>query len=151
MAPAFKSHPALWISVLLTAIASAAMARIAIAHTVEVVGNVAGTWHIEPNHNPKAGVPARAWVALTRKGGALIPLDQATCQMAVFREPRKPNDKPILQPTLKAVAADQYQGVPGADITFPKVGIYELELSCTPKTKNAFQPFRMQYEVTVAR
>lgn len=123
----------------------------AIAHKVEVVGDVAGTWHIEPNHNPKAGTPARAWVALTRKGGQLVPLNQASCQMAVYAKPRKSRDQPILRPTVKAIAAERYQGIPGADITFPKVGLYQLQLNCSPKTKGSFQPFQMQYDVTVAR
>lgn len=123
----------------------------AIAHKVEVVGDVAGTWHIEPNHNPRVGVPARTWVALTRRGGALVPLSQANCQMAVYSKPRRSGDQPILRPTVKAIAAERYQGIPGADITFPKVGLYQLQLSCSPKTKGNFQPFQMQYDVTVAQ
>lgn len=123
----------------------------AIAHEVEVVGDVAGTWHIEPNHNPKAGTPARTWIALTRRGGAVLPLDQAKCQLAVYSKPRKPGTSPILRPTLKAVSAERYQGIPGADITFPKVGLYQLELSCTPKTAGSFKPFQMKYDVTVTR
>ncbi|MCL6434209.1 MAG: hypothetical protein K6T90_08310 [Leptolyngbyaceae cyanobacterium HOT.MB2.61] len=123
----------------------------AIAHEVEVAGDVAGTWHIEPNHNPKAGISARAWIALTRKGGGLLPLDQAKCQMAVYTKPRKPGAAPILRPPLKAVSAERYRGIPGADITFPNVGLYQLELDCTPKTPGRFKPFQMQYDVTVTR
>jgi hypothetical protein len=123
----------------------------AVAHKVEVVGDVAGTWHIEPNHNPRVGVPARTWVALTRQGGALVPLSQANCQMAVYAKPRRSGDQPILRPTLRAIAAERYQGIPGTDITFPKVGLYQLQLSCTPKTKGSFQPFQMRYDVTVAQ
>ena len=123
----------------------------AISHEVEVAGDVAGTWHIEPNHNPKAGVPARTWIALTKRGGTLLPLSQAKCQLAVYNKPRQPNATPILQPTLKPISADRYRGIPGADITFPKIGLYELELNCSPKTAGAFQPFQMRYAVTVTR
>jgi len=40
-----------------------------------------------------------------------------------------------MKPTLKPVSAQQYQGIPGADITFPRAGIYELKLSGTPKAE----------------
>jgi hypothetical protein len=122
----------------------------AIAHQVQVVAEIAGTWHIEPNHNPKAGVPVLTWIALTRRGGKLLPLNQVNCGLAVYKKPRKSADKPILQPTLTPIAAEKYQDIPGATITFPKVGLYQLELNCSPKGKENFKPFRMQYDVTVA-
>lgn len=122
----------------------------AVAHNIQVLGDVAGTWHIEPNHNPKAGEPARAWVALTRKGWKIIPQKETNCQMAVYSQPRKPGESPVLQPTVQAISVEKYQGIPGADIVFPNTGIYQLELSCTPKTEGSFQPFQMKYDVTVA-
>lgn len=122
----------------------------AIAHNVEVAGDVAGTWHIEPDHNPRAGEPAKVWVALTRKGGEVLPLELANCKLAVYRQPYTEGDQPILQPQLKAIAAEQYQGIPGADVVFPAPGLYEMELNCTPKTEGTFESFEMQSEVTVA-
>ena len=122
----------------------------ATAHNIQVSGDVAGTWHIEPYHTPKAGEYAKAWVALTRKGGKILPLEQANCQMAVYLQPRKPADLPVLQPTVKAISVEKYQGIPGAEIVFPNTGIYQLELNCTPKTEGNFQSFQMKYEVTVA-
>jgi hypothetical protein len=120
------------------------------AHEVELAGDVAGTWHVEPDHNPKAGEPAQVWVALTREGGSLLPFDQTNCTLGVYETPRVKTDAPVLQPTLQAINAEQYQGIPGATVTFPKTGIYELTLSCTPKTAAAFQPFEMTYDVVVA-
>ncbi|OKH44891.1 hypothetical protein NIES2101_27480 [Calothrix sp. HK-06] len=122
----------------------------AAAHNIQVKGDIAGLWHVEPNHSPKAGETARAWVALTRKGGKILPLNEANCNMAVFAKPRKPTDKPILQPTVQAINAEKYQGIPGANIIFPSVGLYQLELDCTPKTENDFRAFSMNYDVTVA-
>ena len=119
------------------------------AHTVKVSGDVAALFHIEPNHNPKAGQTSRAWFALTRKGGQLIPLQQCNCQLAVYSEPHKEGSRPLMQPTLKPVSVEQYKGVPGADITFPKAGIYELELSGRAKSGAGFRPFELSYEVTV--
>ncbi len=121
----------------------------AIAHEVKVAGDVAATFHIEPHHNPKAGEPAQAWFALTRKGGKIIPLAQCNCKLAVHSEPHVEGSKPLLEPSLKAVHADQYQDIPGAEIVFPKPGEYELELSGTPKTGANFQPFELSYKVIV--
>ena len=70
--------------------------------------------------------------------------------MAVFSKPRKPTDKPILQPSVQAINAEKYQGIPGANIIFPSVGLYQLELNCTPKTEGDFWAFTMNYDVTVA-
>ncbi len=121
-----------------------------LAHNVEVVGDVAGTWHIEPDHSPKAGEPAQVWIALTRQGGIILPLEQADCSLSLYNAPRTPGDQPILQPPLKAIAAEQYQGIPGATVTFPKTGLYQFNLDCRPKTAGDFQPFQMTYDVTVA-
>lgn len=119
------------------------------AHTVKVSGDVAAMFHLEPNHNPKAGQSSRAWFALTRKGGQIIPLQKCNCKLAVYSEPHKEGSRPLMQPTLRSVSADRYQGVPGTDITFPKAGIYELKLSGTPKSGASFRPFELSYKVTV--
>jgi len=119
------------------------------AHQVEVSGDVAATFHLEPNHNPRAGQPARVWFALTRKGGQIIPLEQCNCKLGVYLKERKEGDKPLMQPPLKAISAERYKGIPGADIVFPKAGIYELELSGTAPNKANFKPFKLTYTVTV--
>ena len=54
-----------------------------------------------------------------------------------------------MEPPLKAVSAERYKGIPGANLVFPKAGIYELELSGTAKTKTNFKPFELSYTVTV--
>lgn len=128
---------------------SALIVTPAAAHTVKVSGDVAATIHVEPNHNPKAGQQARAWFALTRKGGQVIPLSQCNCQLAVYSMPRTQNSQPLMRPSLKAITAEQYQGIPGTEIVFPKAGAYELELSGTQKAEAKFRPFRLTYSVTV--
>lgn len=125
------------------------LAAPALAHNVEVAGDVAATMHIEPNHNPKAGEPALTWFALTRQGGQLIPLQQCNCQLRVYTEPYKEGNAPVLQPVLTAIAAEQYQNIPGAKIVFPKSGQYTLEISGSPKRAGDFQPFELHYSVTV--
>ena len=119
------------------------------AHEVEVSGDVAATFHLEPNHNPRAGQPAIVWFALTRRGGQIIPLEQCNCKLGVYTKGYKQGDKPLMQPPLKAISAERYKSLPGANIVFPKAGIYELELSGTAKNKANFKPFKLTYTVTV--
>jgi hypothetical protein len=118
------------------------------AHTVETNANVGATFHIEPDHNPRAGETARAWFALTRQGGELIPLEQCNCQLRV-KSQSGDEDASLPKPQLKAVTAEQYQNIPGADIVFPKAGIYQLEISGTPKGNAQFKAFKLSYDVTV--
>jgi len=122
----------------------------AIAHKVEISGDVGGTIHLEPNDNPQAGKATLTWIALTRKGGQTIPLQQCNCQLAVYAEPRQKNAAPLLKPSLKAVTAEKYQGIPGAEIVFPKPGAYQVKLKGTPKAGANFKPFQLNFDVTVA-
>jgi len=119
------------------------------AHNVQTAGDVGGTLHVEPNDNPEAGEPALTWFALTRRGGQVIPLKECNCQLAVYAQPRSDNSQPVLEPALEVVKAEQYQGIPGAAIAFPQAGAYELELRGTPKPGTNFQPFELQFPVTV--
>lgn len=131
--------------ILLSALIAAPVA----AHTVEVSGDVAATFHIKPNHNPKAGQPSQAWFALTRRGGQLIPLSQCDCQLAVYSKPHAQNAQAIVRPLLKPISDQQYQNIPGADIVFPRAGAYDLVLSGTAKNGASFRPFTLTYEVNV--
>lgn len=125
------------------------LAAPALAHTIKVSQEVAATFHIEPHHNPKAGEPAQAWFALTHQGGAIIPLAQCDCKLAIHLEPHKKEDVPLLVPSLKQIAIEKYQDIPSAEITFPKPGAYELTLSGKPKAGAKFQPFELSYAVIV--
>ena len=119
-----------------------------IAHNVEISSDVAATFHIEPNHNPKAGKSNRAWFALTRRGGTSIPLSECICTLNVYAIPRAADAEPILQPELKAIDVEQYREIPGAEIIFPQAGAYELEISGTARD-NSFSPFKLSYTVNV--
>ncbi|MBC5796053.1 hypothetical protein H5968_13070 [Sphaerospermopsis sp. LEGE 00249] len=123
---------------------------VASAHTVKISGDIGGTIHIEPNDNPRAGEPAATWFALTRKGGKVLPLKECDCELAIYAEPHAPEEPALLEPPLKSVDAERYQGIPGADIIFPKPGVYELQLSGKPATAESFRPFELKFQVTVA-
>ncbi|MDX2243870.1 MAG: hypothetical protein NW224_24605 [Leptolyngbyaceae cyanobacterium bins.302] len=122
----------------------------AAAHKTEVSGDVAGIWHVEPNHSPKAGEPAQVWVALTQRGGKIIPLNECDCRLLI-RQDSKTKSATVLEPPLKPTAAETYQGIPGATVTFPELGQYQLKLTGKPKAGANFQPFELTYAVTVAR
>jgi hypothetical protein len=121
-----------------------------LAHEIKTLktGDVAATFHIEPNHNPTAGKPSTAWFALTRRGGKVIPLDQCNCQLAVYPIPHT-RKTPLVRPTLNKLDVERYKGVPAATIIFPKAGMYELKLTGTAKPGANFQPFSLSYTVTV--
>ena len=119
------------------------------AHNVEVSEDVACTFHITPNHNPKVGKPSLAWFALTRKGGKSLPFSECDCQLNVYSQPRNAESKPIMNPELKGIDTEQYQEIPGAEITFPKAGVYDLEITGSAKDGKSFKPFKFNYSVTV--
>ncbi len=120
------------------------------AHKVEIAEDVGGTLHLEPNDNPPAGEAVVAWFALTRKGGQVIPLEQCNCQLAIYTEPHSADSPALLKPPLKPVSAERYQGIPGAEITFPQPGAYQLQLSGKPAPEADFKPFQLKFNVTVA-
>ncbi|WP_287522001.1 hypothetical protein [Okeania sp. SIO2C2] len=119
------------------------------AHNVEVSEDVACTFHITPNHNPKVGKSSLAWFALTRKGGKSLPFSECDCQLNVYSQPRNAESKPIMNPELKGIDTEQYQEIPGAEITFPKAGVYDLEIIGSAKDGKSFKPFKFNYSVTV--
>ncbi len=135
-------------STVATATLSAAVFLPAIAHNVEISEEVAATFHIEPNHNPQANKPTTAWFALTRRGGASIPLSECNCDLKVYAVPRGSDTEPVLQPDLVAIDVEQYREIPGAEIVFPQPGTYELEISGTAKD-DSFTPFELSYQVNV--
>lgn len=119
------------------------------AHKTAVSGDVAGTWHLEPNHSPKAGEPARVWVALTQQGGQVIPLEQCDCTLAVYAA-NQSGAAPVVQPTLQAMSPERFQNIPGAEITFPELGEYRLVLTGRPQANATFAPFELSYTTVVA-
>ncbi|MBE9012269.1 hypothetical protein IQ250_18895 [Pseudanabaenaceae cyanobacterium LEGE 13415] len=124
----------------------------AFAHNVKTEGNVASIFHIEPNHNPRAGEISQAWFALTKAGGEVISLDRCNCQLRIISNNQtlpSAHASVVAQPQLKSISAEQYKGIPGAEITFPKAGIYTLEISGAPKAENDFNTFKFAYDVTV--
>jgi len=121
------------------------------AHEMEISEDVGATFHIEPNDTAKAGEPAQVWIALTRAGGAAIPLDKCDCQLAIYTQPRSLNSesKPVLQPVLKPLSTEGYKNIPSSTVTFPKIGSYDLEITGKPIGGEDFKPFKLNFKTTV--
>lgn len=137
------THPGILIWLLVLALAWPAS-----AHKIQRSGDVVGTWHLEPKHSPRAGEPARVWIALTQARGKAIPLEQCDCQLMVYNL-NQPEAGTILTPTLQALSTEAFQDIPAADLTFPRVGEYRLVLTGKPKVSGDFAPFQLSYTTVV--
>jgi len=122
----------------------------ALAHQVQRTTDVAGTLHIEPNDVPRAAEPTQVWIALTRRGGAVVPLADCRCQLGLYADPYQPGDDPLQMPPLEPVSAEGYAQIPGAEVVFPAVGTYTLVLTGKPGADTEFTPFEFTFPVTVA-
>jgi hypothetical protein len=120
-----------------------------LAHTVKNNNGVGATFHIEPNHNPRAGETATAWFALTKEGGKIIPLKDCNCQLEIMAT-KEGKEQTLYAPPLQPISTENYQGIPSAAIIFPKAGVYKLKIRGSPKSGNQFASFVLSYEVIVS-
>lgn len=118
----------------------------ALAHEVQVSKDVGATLHIEPNDIALAGTPTDVWFALTKAGGAVIPLDDCECRLTLYDGQANVIEEPVLIP----ISAEGFNEIPGATVTFPEIGVYELRLQGLPKAGVQFTPFELSFETTVA-
>ncbi len=121
---------------------------IRIAHEVRTSNEVGGTMHIEPNDRPIVGQKSRVWIALTRRGGEIIPYEKCDCRLEV----RSLTDKNIKFTVPKSASIlDRYLGLPSIEVTFPQVGRYELRLSGSPKEGEDFSAFELTFTTNVGK
>jgi len=120
----------------------------AIAHEVRTSQDVGGTIHIEPNDRPVVGKKTRIWIALTKRGGELIPYEKCNCRMEV----RSLTNKSIKFTVSDSLAIlERYLGLSSKEVTFPQVGRYELKLIGAPKNDADFQPFELTFTTNVGK
>jgi hypothetical protein len=118
------------------------------AHKVKTSNEIGATLHVEPADRPRTNEQTIIWFALTQKGGQTVPLSDCQCQLQVLQLPSK---KSVIQPALRSINAEKYQGIPSATVFFQQPGAYLLELSGQPQAGANFQPFKLQFDVTVAQ
>jgi hypothetical protein len=116
-------------------------------HKVKTDSQVGATIHFEPNDRPKSLEPTKIWFALTKKGGTAIQLKDCRCQLQIKQ---LPGNQQLATPQLQAINAEQYQDIPSATVLFPQPGAYTLELTGQPMKGGDFQPFRLEFDATVA-
>jgi hypothetical protein len=119
-----------------------------IAHEVKTSQEVGGTIHIEPNDRPVAGKKSRIWIALTKRGGELIPYRKCNCRLEV-RSLTDRNIKFTVANPLSII--ERYLGLPSMEVTFPQVGRYELRLSGSARDGEDFAPFELTFTTNVGR
>jgi hypothetical protein len=133
-------------SAVLSLITLGLLSQPAVAHQVQIQDTVGATLHIEPNDIPLAGTPTEVWFALTQVGGTVIPLNRCDCSLTLYDG----GENVIATPDLFPLSAEGYREIPGASVTFPEVGTYELVLAGTPLEAAEFTPFELRFEVVVA-
>jgi hypothetical protein len=116
-------------------------------HKVKTDAQVGATIHFEPDDRPKSLEPTKVWFALTKKGGTAIPLKDCQCQLQIKQLPGK---QQLATPQLQAINAEKYQDIPSATVIFPQPGAYTLELTGQSIKPGDFQPFKLEFEATVA-
>lgn len=123
-------------------------APVRIAHEVKTSQEVGGTIHIEPNDRPVAGKKSRIWIALTKRGGEIIPYGKCNCQLEV----RSLTDRNIKFTVANPLAIiERYLGLPSMEVTFPQVGRYELRLSGSAREGEDFSPFELTFTTNVGK
>jgi hypothetical protein len=121
---------------------------IRIAHEVRTSQEVGGTIHIEPNDRPIAGKQTTIWIALTRRGGELIPYSKCNCRLEV----RSLSDRNIRFTVANPLAIiERYLGLPSMTVTFPQIGRYELKLSGSSRDSEDFSPFELIFTTNVGK
>jgi hypothetical protein len=116
-------------------------------HKVKTDAQVGATIHFEPDDRPKAQKPTKVWFALTKKGGTAIPLKDCQCQLQIKQ---LPGNQQLATPKLQAINAEKYQDIPSAIVLFPQPGAYSLELTGQSVKPRDFQPFKLEFDATVA-
>jgi hypothetical protein len=116
-------------------------------HKVKTDAQVGATIHFEPDDRPKSLEPTKVWFALTKKGGIAIPLKDCQCQLQIKQ---LPGNQKIATPQLQAINAEKYQDIPSTTVIFPQPGAYTLELTGQSVKPGDFQPFKLEFDATVA-
>jgi hypothetical protein len=116
-------------------------------HKVKTDAQVGATIHFEPADRPKSQEPTKVWFALTKQGGTAIPLKDCQCQLQVKQ---LPGNFLIDTPPMQAINAEKYQDIPSTIVLFPQPGAYSLELTGRSIKLGDFQPFKLEFDTTVA-
>jgi hypothetical protein len=115
----------------------------AYAHDLEKDKNVGALFHIEPDDQPKAGVPVEGWFEIRKKGGDSITAQDCSCSVKLYSGKPNSKAKPIGEYTLSGKERVM------AKLMFPSPGPYTVRLVGQPKkgSKVTFAPFQINWPV----
>jgi hypothetical protein len=111
------------------------------AHVLKLDGTIAGILHGNPDDStPIAGKPAD-YILMIDDATSRFSLPDCTCTISVIQGAQVLSTRPLFV-TGTNVSENHY--------TFQQSGLYTLRFAGTPKGTRAFQPFTLNYTVTVA-
>lgn len=120
-------------------------ARPVSAHVLKADGNIGAVIHVTPDDDPIVGEKADFFFEIKDKDKKFRP-EACDCTVTIAKNGNKVFSRPLFTSTNQ-VNFD----TPVFQYTFPERAIYTILLIGQPKTANAFQPFRIQYDIRADR
>lgn len=117
----------------------------ALAHVLEADQTVGAVIHLTPDDSPVAGERSDLFFEFKDKEGRFKPAD-CTCTVSVTRDEREIYSQPLFANNTEPGLEN-----PSFSYTFPEPGSYEVKISGKPLTEDAFNPFELEYTVTVEK
>jgi len=131
----FTKKAALVVSV----IAIGFLPSLSFAHTLKTHSTVGALFHVDPNDQPIAGMPATIYIELQDKSN-LLTTDNCNCKLVISMLDKEVFAAPIFQPGSASLATK-------TAFTFPEAGVYTVSLEGEPT--DGIEPFDLDYEVEV--
>lgn len=115
------------------------------AHILAVDGSMGVTLHVDPQDEPLAGVPSRVYVLFSPKRGSYFSLDECDCRVRIEKGGSVLAERSV---THEAEHAGDSHVV---SYEFPERGVYRVVVEGAPVGAPLFEPFRVSFDLRVAR
>lgn len=112
------------------------------AHVLLTSGNIGAVVHINPDDDPIVGQPASFYLEFKDKTNRFQP-ELCDCKITVSK-----NGSEI---TTLSLFDSTNPNTPVFDFTFPEKNLYQLTITGSPKTPNAFDSFKLEHVIRVER
>jgi hypothetical protein len=133
------------VAVLVLAVMGCWVATPALAHSGEVDDSISATVHINPSDDPVSGEPADFIFEFKDKQKKFV-VSECGCAVKITQAGHEIYNEPLL-----SYNSDASKLHARFAFIFPAPGIYQVEVSGTPRGSAQFQPFKLTYDVRVAR
>ena len=115
------------------------------AHVLLIDGSIGAVLHIDPEDDPIAGQQSAFFFEFKDKQGKFKP-EQCDCTFSILR-----HDSVIFSQSLFQNNTNPSLQDASIFFTFPQRDVYQVKVTGTPTTPQAFQPFTLIYDVRVSR